>query len=774
MEHMRLYPPLDTPIVAFRNRGDLHFEDVTAAWGTGQPGVHHAIALADFDRDGDLDFVVNNLGGAAGIYRNDASAPRVAVKLKGLAPNTQGIGAKVKLNGGAVAIQSQEIISGGRYLSGSEAMVVFAAGTAAREMTLEVSWRSGRRSRITEVKGNRIYEIEEAGAPASSTTNQPSGVAPWFTDVSQLLNHRHHEEPFDDFSRQPLLPFRLSQAGPAVAWFDLDGDGTDELFIGSGRGGVLAGYRANGRGGFEPIAGPSLTSLPDDTAGMAGWCSGSGRRGLLTGLSAYENDSAPSVIRFDLVGGRLVSANFFTNHEAGAAGASALAVADMDGDGDLDVFVGGGAIAGRYPEAAPSRIYRCVGERLELDREQTQQLASVGLVNGAVWSDLDNDGFPELILACEWGPVRVFKNESGKLREATAALGLGKYLGWWRGVTTGDLDGDGRLDIIVANWGLNSPYQASAQSAVEPGSGPLKLFFGDFAGRGTMDLIEAEYDPVLHAMTPRRTFDALAASMPFLREQFSTYKSFAETTVTSLLGQRQASARQVEINTLESMVFFNRGQRFVGAALPHEAQLAPAFAVNVADFDGDGREDVFLSQNFFATQPEMPRLDAGRGLWLRGEGGERLVAVPARESGVEVYGEQRGAALADFDRDGRIDLVVAQNGGQTRLFRNAAARPGLRVRLAGPPGNPAGVGAMLRLRFGERWGAAREIHGGSGYWSQDSVVQILGTPESPTAISVLWPGGKRTTAGIPPQAGEIRVGLDGMISSSLRDRTGNP
>jgi hypothetical protein len=493
---------------------------------------------------------------------------------------------------------------------------------------------------------------------------------------------------------------------------------------------------------------------------------------------------------------------------------SALAVADFDGDGDLDLFVGGGVVPGRYPEAAPSRIFRCAGEQLEMDPENTRQLANVGLVNGAVWSDLDGDGFAELILACEWGPVRVFKNDRGRLApwdpivERPSESGpegrgerekgrkgefppapfppcsLSQVTGWWRGVTTGDIDGDGRLDIIAANWGLNGPYHASA--AV-----PLQMFFGDLAERGTVDLIESEYDPVLRAPVPRRMFDALAAAMPFLRERFSTYKTFSETTVPALLGPRAARARQVEINTLESTVFFNRGDRFVAVALPLEAQLAPAFAVNVADFDGDGREDVFLSQNFFATQPEMPRLDAGRGLLLRGGSGDPagekgrkgaeekspfppfslsplpssslLMPVPSRESGIEVYGEQRGAALADFDQDGRLDLVVTQNGGVTRLFRNTSARPGLRVRLAGPPGNPSGIGVILRPRFGERWGAAREVHGGSGYWSQDSAVQILGLPAPLTAISVLWPGGKRTTVDVPAGSMETTISVIGIV-----------
>ena len=191
--------------------------------------------------------------------------------------------------------------------------------------------------------------------------------------------------------------------------------------------------------------------------------------------------------------------------------------------------------------------------------------------------------------------------------------------------------------------------------------------------------------------------------------------------------------------------------------LPAEAQWAPAFGVNVADLDGDGHEDLFLSQNFFAMRPLESRLDGGRSLCLRGDGTGQLTSVPGQDSGLLVYGEQRGSALSDFDEDGRVDLVVTQNGATTKLFRNQGARPGLRVRLAGPPGNPLGIGATLRLLFGEKPGPAREVHAGSGYWSQDSAVQVLATPQTATALWLRWPGGEVSSNAIPPGAREIVV-----------------
>jgi hypothetical protein len=204
-------------------------------------------------------------------------------------------------------------------------------------------------------------------------------------------------------------------------------------------------------------------------------------------------------------------------------------------------------------------------------------------------------------------------------------------------------------------------------------------------------------------------------------------------------------------------VFLNRGDHFEIRPLPIEAQFAPIFGVGVADFDGDGWEDLFVCQNFFAVRPEDARLDAGRGLWLRGDGRGGFTAVPGQHSGITVYGDSRGCAVADFDADGRVDLAIGVNGADTKVYRNTAGAPGLRVRLQGPAHNPRGIGAVVRAKLAAGFGPARELHAGSGYWSQDGAAVVLASPTPIQAVEVRWPGGRTTHHVVPADAREIVV-----------------
>ncbi len=721
------YPTLELKNIAFKNKGNLKFETVADGWGLGlDKDISHGMASADLDNDGDLDIVTNRLNQTVGLFRNNTNVPRVAIRLKGNKGNTSAVGAKVILKGGPV-VQSREVIAGGRYLSGNDPLQVFAAGD--NYMTAEIQWRDGTQTVVDSIEANKLYTIRQINT--SPSLSPQSSVEPIFTDASNLLNHSHHEDPFDDFSHQSLLPNRFSQLGPGVIWMDADEDGDEDIFIAGGRGGSIDHFENNDGQSFTPFS--VVKDLNQDIATILTSVDKEGNKGILTAKGNFE--SAEATGSFISTYSKKSQDEFESlKHMIGP-----MSQADVDGDGDLDLFAGGRVIPNKYPKPASSVLYKNENGRLIPDSKNAALFTDIGLVSGSVFSDIDNDGDPDLILALEWGPVTVLQNNDGRFKDVTSNMNLAQFKGWWNGVATGDFNGDGLLDIVATNWGVNTKYHFSPDH-------PRKVYFDDFDNNNVLDIVEAHYDDDFQDLVPERGFSCISNAMPFVREEKETFLNYAQSSLGDIFGNSLNTAPYLEANTLESMVFINNGNGFDPVILPFEAQITTAMHAGVADMNGDGHEDIFLSQNFFAVQRETDRNDSGRGLVILGNGKGEFNALPGHESGILVYGEQRGAAFADFDRDNRIDVLVSQNGAQTKLFRNINSKPGLRVRLNGPTQNPFSFGAKVRVKYSYgSLGPVREIQSGSGYWSQNSPVQIMGIEGEATHIKVQWPDGSKAT-----------------------------
>lgn len=752
-------PRLPLKNMAFKNLSGEGFKELSDSWGFNHFGISHGMALADLDNDGDLDVVVNNLNENPGFYQNTSDAPRISVRLLGDKANSQAVGSKLRLIGTHTP-QTAQIVSGGRYLSSDDTLISFAADTTGR-MDLEITWPDRTISQVEGILPNNHYilnktELETLESSESDFTpqSQPSQIeTPLFQDISPRLNHVHQEMPYDDHARQAGLPFKLSQTGPGISWIDLNEDGWEDLVIGSGKGGKMSVYLYHDSSGFTLWNHRLLTrQVTRDQTSLLPW-QGSNGPWLLTGSSNHEDglDLGSFVRGYDWNNQKLVEL-----FEGQASSVGPMAICDIDGDGDLDLFVGGRSIPGRYPAHATSRLFLNQEGTLLEATDMAGLFDDIGMVQAATWIDLKNDGYPDLVLAVEWGSLRVFDNKSGRLSEATSTWGLSDYKGLWKSVTSGDFNGDGKLDFVAGNEGLNSVYQPHRPH-------PIRLYYADFDGNGSVEIVEAYYNESQNAWLPMLGLDALAKSWPGIKTIFDSHKQYSESTITDLLSLTQKEALFHEINSLETVVFINTGSRLIPNPLPFEAQISPVFGTAVADFDGDGHMDILLGQNQFNTHPAISPSVSGRGLFLKGKGDGTFESIPAWKSGVAVYGSQKACALNDFDRDGRMDAVMTQNQGPTVLLQNQWGKPGKRVTLHAGSGNPHGVGTSVRVLFedGTR-SPIQSVTVGSGYLSCNAPLLLIHGVRMGSQLEVRWPGGRVTRQSIEDDTDSIRFRLPGL------------
>ncbi len=668
---------------AFSGEGNLAFGNRAADWGLGRPGFSNGAAYADFDNDGAMDLAVNNMNAPASIYRNrlyqntaghggnaeDAASHRanyLKVKLVGRGPNTFGLGAKVILHYGT-EIFLQELAPTRGFQSSVTPVLNFGIGDISTIDSLEVIWPTGEYQVLKAVAANKTITLTQDEAPLVYRYGSAKKSSPLFTDKTGEieLDYRHQESTFIEFNREPFIPHFVSTEGPAVAVADIDGDGLEDLFLGGSKFQAGALFLQRKGGGFRKVTDSVFekASRSEDVAAAFLDADGDGRQDLyvVSGGNEFFGRAEPLRDRLYLNKGGarfLKSDNLLPEIYANG---SCVQPADFDNDGDLDLFVGSRSVARKY--GAIPRSYLLVNDGAGTFTDETglraADLAHVGMVTAAIWTELNQDSFVDLVVVGEWMPLTVFHNESGKLVDVTAQYGLQNTLGWWHAIAAADFNQDGAIDLVAGNHGLNSALKTSSAE-------PVQLFINDYAGEGRSQQILTYYhDGKQYPLAER---ELLLANIPPLRSRFPDNASFAGKTIQEIFpGPELETAEVRKVTEFASALFMNTGAgSFDMTLLPRQAQFSPVYAISIADFDADGHQDLLLGGNFFGVRPMRGRLDAGYGSLLLGNGTGQFTTTSLQQSGFSVTGEIRQfKSLKTADGE---TLVLTVRNNNTVLF----------------------------------------------------------------------------------------------------------
>jgi len=671
--------PRSETTLAYHNLGDLKFADVSKEWGLDHPGVSFGCALADLAGDGNLDLIFTNYNAPPTVIRNRTpTGHRVEIKLAGRAPNLDGIGAELRLES-ASGLQVRQLYTERGIASSELPLVHFGLGDDPVIKRLTIRWPRGEVQVVENLPADQLLTIAEpplgegakpVRSPAVFHTPPAPDALYTETAAGRGLRHANTLRPVDEFTRQRLLPRRLNSLGPALAVADVNGDGIDDVFVSgtAGQAGELFLGQPDGTFAPAPDQPWAAATEADDIGAVFLDITGHGHPDLLIAVGGVARLSGDALLNDRLYlndgHGRFTLAPEGTLPAEGES-AGAVAAADFDGSGRKGVFVGGRVVPGRYPETPRSFLYRNVGGKLvDVTDELAPGLRHIGMVTAAVWADVDHDGRPDLLLALEWGPIAYFHNTGHGFENLTDKSGLGAHTGWWSALAVADVNGDGRLDIVAGNVGLNTKYHATPAE-------PTVLYAGDLDGSGRDQLVEAQYEN--GRLYPVRGRSKLAYCFPWLPKKFPTYKAFAQATISDIFPpERLAAARCLKANELASGIFLQQADgTFKFQPLPRLAQIAPINSIVARDLDGDGLLDLFCVGNNFGPEPSTGRFDGGIGLFLKGDGHGGFTPLLPAQSGISVVGEARAAAAINLPGSRRPALIVSRTEGPLLLFTPA-------------------------------------------------------------------------------------------------------
>lgn len=687
----------------FKNSGDLKFKNVSEIWGSKEKTLSNGSAFADFDNDGDLDLIVNNVNEKASLLENKSDKDKqnnfLKIRLEGKKDNLQGIGTSITLITQNTKQFYQHYLSRG-YESSIDPQIHFGLGAFKKIDSLIVKWPDGKTHILKDVSsGQKIFiRYDEATSTSSihqdkeletdsnttSNANSESGDKVdreasagntqfqdvssskniMFEDVTQVLgtDYRHEENNFNDFNIQPLMPHLQSKNGPKIATGDINGDGLEDFFIGGSAGHSGSFYVRTPDGKFKerPL---NQDEQCEDMGSLLFDADSDGDKDLyvVSGGSEFAKGDVKYQDRLYLNDGKGNFVKDISSLPEFKSSGSVVAASDFDGDGDLDLFVGGRLVPGEYPLSPKSYLLRNdAGNFTDVTQTMCPQLLEIGMVTTAIWSDIDIDGTPDLILTGEFMPITIFLNKGSEFINETQAAGLSKTSGWWNTLSPGDFDNDGDIDFMAGNLGTNSRFRATIEE-------PLCIYANDYDKNGSIDPVMCYYVDGVNYIAHTR--DELIKQISPMRVRFKTYEDYAKVTFSGAFLPKELEDAQVfRADNFESSYIENLGNgTFAVHSLPNLAQLAPINGIVTLDVNLDGNLDALLVGNNYSGEATIGNHDAGIGLCLLGDGKGGFNPLSLDKSGFFVDGDAKDIKLM---KDNNHSLVlVGINSSEMKTFK---------------------------------------------------------------------------------------------------------
>ena len=659
--YLNAMPPILQPNYFYQNQGNLHFKNQVGQWVTDQPKVTQGATFADLDNDGDMDMVWNNSGEIATVLKNNAEGlfdhHYLKLKLLGAKGNPQGIGTKVKVYaGGELFYQEQNPVRG--FQTSVDPRLNFGLGNYTKVDSIIIIWPTGEKEVLINVTVDQSIQINIKNA--SVKPNSPPSIDQVFKDISDKVPFKHQENQIVDLKHQFLLPYFYSRQGPAAAIGDINGDQLDDIFIGNAKGKVGKLFVSNNQNSFVETDFPLFENhaKSEDVNARFFDADQDGDLDLYVVSGGYNFDWEDEALQDRLYvndgKGR------FSNNESALPQhyfpGSCIKEADIDNDGDLDLFIGGAVIPNNFPKAAPNQLLINNGNGT-FESKKEKALNIPGIVTDAIWMDLNDDQYPELIIVGEWMSIQVFENRKGTLRLSEKAISFPSK-GLWNTIHSIDFDNDGDQDLVVGNFGTNSQLKVSPNE-------PLQLYFGDFDQNKSVDPILCYY--VDGASYPLVSKEDLINQLPILKKKFVYFKDYANAQIEQILSPDQLDQAQTySVETLETMLLENQNGQFTKRALPIEAMFAPVHAITSIDANQDGNMDIIMGGNTAHARVKLGSLDGNHGLVLLGDGQGNFRKMPYANSGIQVKGDVR--SIVQFSINDKKILGFAVNDDNFKCF----------------------------------------------------------------------------------------------------------